>query len=138
MEAKTENKMTRITLLIVLIFSFFSVPAKDKQLTISKERVELIITETTTEAQLKKFQKTLKEEANIDFSFKDIIYNSKKQISKITIEVDSNDGIKSIGILMISNIHNVGFIRNYQYKSGSSSEEPLIIGNIGEKEIKLN
>ncbi len=130
--------MTRIVLLTLLICSFISISAKDKQLTISKEKVELIITETTTEAQLKKFQKTLKDEANIDFSFKDIIYNSKKQISKITINVDSNDGMKNTGTLMISTIYNVGFIRNYLSKSDSSSEEPLMIGNISEKEMKLN
>ena len=129
--------MTRIVLLTLLVCSFVSVSAKDKQLTVSKERVELIITETTTESQLKKFAKTLKDEANIDFIFKDIIYNSKKQISKITIEVNSNDGVKNSGTLMVSTIYNVGFVRNYSPKTGSSQEEPLIIGNISEKELRL-
>ena len=103
----------------------------------SKEKVELVVTEKTTENQLKKIQKRLKDEANIDFSYKDIVFNSKKQISRITIEVDSNDGVKEAGILMVSAIYDVGFVRNY-LSDGNSSEAPLIIGNIREKEIKLN
>lgn len=129
--------MNRLALLILIVVSTFSIAAgKDKQLSISKEKVELLITETTTEAQLKKFKKTLKEEINIDFDYKDIVFNSKNQIRKITIEVDCNDGVKDSGTLMISNIYNVGFVRNYDLKS-ESSEKLLHIGNITEKDIKL-
>ena len=127
--------MNRFIILILLAFTFSIASGKDKQLLISKEKVELVITETTTEAQLKRFKKTLKEEANIDFSYKDIILNSKNQIRKITIEVDSNDGVKSTGTLMISTIYNVGFVRNFAGKGDKS--EPLIIGNLSEKELKL-
>ena len=72
--------MTRIVLFTLVIISCINISAtaKEKQLSISKEKVELIITEKTTEVQLKKFKKTLKEEANIDFNFKDIIVDSKK------------------------------------------------------------
>ncbi len=130
--------MRRIILFTLLIISGINGTAKEKQLTITNERVELIITEKTTIPQLKKFKKILKEKANIDFSFKDIIVDSRNHIRKITIGVDSNDGIKSTGTLMISNIYNVGFVRNYPLKSGSPTEKPLIIGNISEKEIKLD
>jgi hypothetical protein len=137
-KAKTGSKMRRIILFTLLIISGINGTAKEKQLTITNERVELIITEKTTIPQLKKLKKILKEKANIDFSFKDIIVDSRNHIRKITIGVDSNDGIKSTGTLMISNIYNVGFVRNYPLKSGSPTEKPLIIGNISEKEIKLD
>lgn len=129
--------MNRFVLLILLgVFTFSIAAGKDKQLSISKEKVELLITETTSEAQLKKFKKILKEEVNIDFDYKDIVFNSKNQIRKITIEVDSNDGVKDSGTLMISNIYNVGFIRNYDFKNGQD-KRPLHIGNISEMDIKL-
>ncbi|MDX9882688.1 MAG: hypothetical protein RBS73_11540 [Prolixibacteraceae bacterium] len=130
--------MMRTVLLLFLICLTLELSAQRKQLFISKEKVELTITEKNTETQLKKFQKTLKEEANIDFNFKDIIYNSKKEISKITIEINSNDGISGSGTLMTSNIYNVGFIRDYSSTGNPSSQAPLIIGNISEKEIKLD
>lgn len=129
--------MNRLALLILIVVSTFSIAVgKDKQLYISKEKVELLITETTTEAQLRKFKKTLKEEINIDFDYKDIVFNSKNQIRKITIEVDCNDGVKESGTLMISNIYNVGFVRNYDLKS-EPEKKLLHIGNITEKDIKL-
>ena len=45
--------------------------------------------------------------------------------------------LKNTGTLMISNIYNVGFVRNYNVNGDSSSEKPLVIGNLSEKEIKL-
>ena len=129
--------MMRIVIIILLVCLSFELSAQRSPLVISKEKVELVVTEKTTENQLKKIQKRLKDEANIDFSYKDIVFNSKKQISRITIEVDSNDGVKEAGILMVSAIYDVGFVRNY-LSDGNSSEAPLIIGNIREKEIKLN
>lgn len=130
--------MIRLFLTFLLILTISTGNAKENQLTITKEKVELIITERTSETQLKKFKKALKEEANIDFDYKDIILDFKNQIRKITITVDSNDGVKGTGSLLISNIYNVGFVRNYEIINDSSGEESLIIGNISEKEIKLD
>jgi len=129
--------MKTFSLLAALLLVFFSSEAKEKQLIITDERVELVITEKTTESLLKKFAKTLKEEANIDFTFKDVVVNSKGNLSKITIEVDSNDGAKNSATLLISIIYEVGFIRDYQAGKETSIDRQLLIGNLREKEINL-
>jgi len=133
------NTMKQLFIFTLFICTVSFASGKNKNLNISKERVEVIITETTTEGQLKKIKKTLKEEANIDFNFKGIIVNSKNKISEITVEIDSNDGVKGSGRLIISNIYNVGFIRNYKSQdNGDPREKALFIGNISEKKIKLD
>lgn len=123
-----------IPILLLLCFAGFT---KEKQLIINEEKVELVITQKTTKAQLKKFQKVLKEEANIDFNFKDIIVNSKNQINKITIDVNTNDGCHKTETLLVGAIYVVGFIRDYSI-TDTSSENALIIGNLREQEIKLD
>ncbi len=130
--------MLRNFFTICLFLFATAVVAQKPQLTISPDQIELIITERTTDSQLKKIQKQLKDEAQVDFQYRDIIVNSKKLLSKITIEVRAGDSVSGSGTLMLSNLYEVGFILNRNADSTKIADNRLIIGNLREKEIKLD
>lgn len=130
--------MLRNFFTICLFLFATAVVAQKPQLTISPDQIELIITERTTDSQLKKIQKQLKDEAQVNFQYRDIIVNSKKLLSKITIEVKAGDSVSGSGTLMLSNLYEVGFILNRNADSTKIADNRLIIGNLREKEIKLD
>lgn len=130
--------MLRTLIITCFLFSASLAFAQKPSLSITSEKVELILTEKTSETQLKKIQKQLKDEVNIDFAYSDLIVNSKKQLSKISIKVNLADKIKGEGTLLISNLYEVGFILTLPDAQTKTADNPLIIGNLYEKEIKLD
>jgi hypothetical protein len=121
-----------ILLVILLIGPAFGF-AKDKNLIINDDKVQLIITEDMNEGRLKKIQKELLETKNIKISWSGIIVNSHNRMKKITFEVDCQDGYSGKEVLIINDLHEVGFIRNYSAKPGDSAEPPFKLGQLEEK-----
>ncbi|MCW9037426.1 hypothetical protein [Altibacter sp.] len=56
------------------------------------DEIYILITKNTTEADLKMHQKTLKEEHNVTFTYSNVNYNAKGELTSISINIKSDGG----------------------------------------------
>jgi uncharacterized protein YxeA len=84
------------------------------------EKVFLIITENTTETELKKIASEFKVKKNILVDFSKTEFSKNGKIKNLSLEVDCNDGFKGTsscsGVLL--KLKNFGFERDYAENSG--------------------
>ena len=118
--------MKKIILVFFGVLVFSCIKKSETTFVIQPERVLLVITENTTENQLKDIALKLKTEKNILFDFSKTDFYENGKINELNFEVDCNDGYKgsakSSG--MILKRKNSGFLRDYRPKS----KKPFVIG----------
>ncbi|MCO5723399.1 hypothetical protein [Robiginitalea marina] len=83
---------------------------------IDENKVVLVITQNTTEAEMARIASELKTKKNIDLDYSNSKFQANGKISNVRLEVDCNDGFKGSTQCSASALKgaNIGFIRDYQ------------------------
>lgn len=113
---------------LLLILGFLPVKKYPEGLNIDERQVSLVITESTTEDDLRQYKEILLNEQNIDFNYS-LSKNKRGLITSIYIEVDCQDGFKgSYFGEQLKQGQKVGFVRIYQMDK--YDKWPFFIGQI--------
>ena len=100
----------------------------------SPEKAYLIISNNTTEDELKSIALELKENNNIDFDASGSEYNPNGSIKSFNFTIDCNDGYKGKAKIAVSNFNTnkSGFIRDYSENAAT----PFKFGSM--ESVELN
>lgn len=114
--------------IILSLLTFISVWfAENDGLTITDEKVNCIISQTTTLDQLKQYKAELLEKKNIQFDIEQLKVNQDGLITNLKISVDCHDGFKGSAYLSFKDEKTkMNFYRNYE----KGADSPFGIGEL--------
>lgn len=118
--------MKQIMLIVIGILVVSCAKESKTKYATNSEKVFLIITENTTEIELKKIASEFKVEKNITVDFSKTQFARNGKIKNLNLEVDCNDGFKGTATSSaeILKAKNSGFSRDYS----ENSKVPFVIG----------
>jgi uncharacterized protein YxeA len=118
--------MRKLILVLIAILMLSCSKESETKYTTDSENVFLIITENTTETELKQIASEFQTERNISIDFSKTEFHKNGTIKNLNLEVDCNDGFKGIAKSsgLILKTKNSGFSRDYS----ENSETPFVIG----------
>jgi len=118
--------MKYISLVLIALLSISCMKVSETKYSTASERVFLIITQNTTEAELDKIASEFKSKKNITVDYSKSEFNEDGIIKHLILEVDCNDGFKGVAETSekILTSKNSGFLRDYS----ENSSTPFVIG----------